>query len=281
MHVSQLNVFPVKGCGGISVREWDVDERGLRHDRRFVVVRPDGRFVTQRDRAELALIATAIEGDRLTLRDPSGGSASIPLTPQTGDRQSVTVWGDVIDAVLPSPEADALVSRALGEPLRVAWMPESADRRTAEKRGLPQRAISFADATPMHIATEAALVELNARLAAKGVAPVAMDRFRANIVVAGAAAGEDDSWERVTVGNVELRVTDSCKRCKVVTIDQKTAVRASSEPMDTLKSYRFEEGPVSNGASFGLRLTVERGGVVRVGDPVAGSSATRAAGRIA
>lgn len=270
MHVAQLNVFPVKGCGGISVEEWDVGERGLRHDRRYVVVRPDGRFITQRDRAELALVATAIEGDRLVLRDSAGRSAAIPLAPHAGERLAVTVWGDVVEAILPSPEADALLSAALGEPLRIAWMPEDAERRTAEKRGLPQRAISFADATPMHIATEAALTELNARLAAKGIPAVGMERFRANVVVAGAAANQDDAWRRVTVGNVELRVTDSCKRCKVVTIDQKTAVRVSSEPMDTLKAYRFEEGPVSNGASFGQRLTVERGGTIRVGDPVVG-----------
>ena len=47
--LTQLHVYPVKSLGGIGLAQSDVCARGLRHDRRWMVVDPDGRFLTQRE----------------------------------------------------------------------------------------------------------------------------------------------------------------------------------------------------------------------------------------
>ena len=46
--LSSLYVYPIKSCAGIAVEEWKVDERGLRHDRRWMLVDEAGNFMSQR-----------------------------------------------------------------------------------------------------------------------------------------------------------------------------------------------------------------------------------------
>jgi uncharacterized protein YcbX len=38
MYLSGLYVYPIKSAGGIPIEAWDVDGRGLRHDRRWMLV---------------------------------------------------------------------------------------------------------------------------------------------------------------------------------------------------------------------------------------------------
>lgn len=42
-----------------------------------------------------------------------------------------------------------------------------------------------------------------------------MNRFRPNIVVAGAAAWEEDSWHRFSLGSATFSSVKPCDRCKV------------------------------------------------------------------
>ena len=63
--VSALTVYPVKGMRGIELESARLTPAGLAHDRAFMVVRRDGRLVTQRDCPKLALIGTALDEDDL------------------------------------------------------------------------------------------------------------------------------------------------------------------------------------------------------------------------
>ena len=56
MRVSSLWVHPVKSCRAVGLDRVELDETGFRYDRRWMIVDPDGRFVTQRDRPELATV---------------------------------------------------------------------------------------------------------------------------------------------------------------------------------------------------------------------------------
>ena len=66
-HVTSLHIYPVKSCRGIDVEEALITPTGLEWDRRWMIVRPGGRFVTQREYPKLATIAVAIGNSRLTL----------------------------------------------------------------------------------------------------------------------------------------------------------------------------------------------------------------------
>ena len=76
-----IHVYPVKSLGGCAVAEADVDALGLAGDRRFLVVDPAGRFLTQRTHPRMALIATRLDAATLTLSAVGAGSVAIPRAP--------------------------------------------------------------------------------------------------------------------------------------------------------------------------------------------------------
>lgn len=47
--VESIHIYPIKSCHYIQVDECEVDNLGIKHDRRFMIVYADtNRFVTQR-----------------------------------------------------------------------------------------------------------------------------------------------------------------------------------------------------------------------------------------
>ena len=79
--VTGLFIYPVKSCGGIKLSEVSLHETGLAHDRQWMLVDADGRFITQRTHPAMALIQTSLEGDVLRLRAPGMGTdAEVPVT---------------------------------------------------------------------------------------------------------------------------------------------------------------------------------------------------------
>jgi hypothetical protein len=86
--LAELHLYPVKSCRGIAVAEAAVTAAGLEHDREWMIVTPDGRFVTQREVPRLALIATAVDGNALTLTAEGAGSLAVPLDLRGGETQA-------------------------------------------------------------------------------------------------------------------------------------------------------------------------------------------------
>jgi uncharacterized protein YcbX len=120
---------------------------------------------------------------------------------------------------------------------------------------------AFTDGFPFLVIGEGSLRALNARLPS----PVPMDRFRPNLVVSGTQPFEEDEWDRVRIGGLELRVVKPCPRCVVTTVDQATGVRdPEGEPLRTLAAFRTREGKVW----FGMNAVHEAEGELRLGAPV-------------
>ena len=71
VHVTSLTAYPVKSLGGVSVDAAVVEARGLRGDRRWAVVDPDGTKVTAREEhALLGLRAEPLDGGGVRLLAP-------------------------------------------------------------------------------------------------------------------------------------------------------------------------------------------------------------------
>ena len=58
--ITALNVYPVKGCRGVSLESARIAAMGFEHDREWLITRPDGRFMTQREEPRLALIEPSL-----------------------------------------------------------------------------------------------------------------------------------------------------------------------------------------------------------------------------
>ncbi len=266
MQISRLTLFPVKGLRGIDVPVRRLGPRGLDGDRRWMVVDSSGRFLSQRTHPRMVLVETELlaEGDLLRLHAPAMPPLELPARPEGSDRASgaplsVTVWNDALELPAPSPDADAWMSAFLGDPVRLVYQPETA-RRPVDPAYAPGAEVSLADGYPILLASEASLDELNRRLAE----PVPMDRFRPNLVVAGATEPHaEDGWTRFFLGDVPCLGVKPCARCAVTTVDTRTGEKGK-EPLRTLARYRGHDGKVW----FGQNVVPEGTGTVRIGDPV-------------
>lgn len=259
MHLSALHVYPVKSCAPLSLDQATVEPRGLAHDRRWMVVDADGRFVTGRQLPRLTLMRAVPVDGGLSLQAPGMSPLEVPF-PQ-GERSEVTVWDDTVRARLADASAHAWLGAFLGQPARLVHLGEDCVRPANDPRASPGDEVSFADAFPLLLISQAALDGLNARLAR----PVSMLQFRPNLVIDGVPAHAEDEWKSIRVGEVEFEVAKACVRCIFTTVDPARGERdPSGEPLKTLIQYRR----TPKGVTFGQNLIARSPGRVRVGDPV-------------
>jgi uncharacterized protein YcbX len=258
--IQSLHIHPVKSLRAVSLPEVDVDPTGLRHDRRWMVVGHDGEFLTQRRLARMATIGTEVRDDHLVLTHSETGELTVPLQPAGGPVR-VKVWSDRLQAIEVGEEANAWLMSALQTPCRLVKMPESTVRKMNHFCGDGQ--ITFTDAMPILVASQASLDLLNSKLEH----PIPMDRFRANIVLAGCDPHAEDDWSEIVLGDVVLRKTKRCGRCLVTTTDHVTGERGI-EPLATLATYRKHGTHVH----FGCYYAPVKTGRVSLGDGVIASS---------
>jgi hypothetical protein len=267
LRVSALYYYPVKSLRGHSVPALELDDYGPVGDRRFLIVTdPEGMFITQRSHPRLALIATELTGGALTLTAPGHGSVTIPPDASAEPRM-VVVWRDTVEADDCGDAAAAWLSQIMGQPLRLVRMGARYHRAVRPGRAKPGDVYSFADGTPLLVVGEASLADLNARLALRGEPPLPMNRFRPNLVVAGAEPFAEDAWKTFRAGAIVLRNVDPCARCVMTTTDQFTGERGK-EPLRTLATYRRDPREPSD-VNFGINAVHEtKRGTLRVGDPI-------------
>jgi uncharacterized protein YcbX len=262
IHVTALYVYPVKSMKGISMASATLTSRGLLHDRTWMVVGPDGRFVTQRQRPRLALVHTQLDDLGVVLSMEGHGSISIPFEAGEGAAVATHVWGDACETIDQGRQVSEWLTGAVGsdEPLRIVRM--APDFRRPQNR--PERfgadtTTHFADSAPFLVANEDSLGELNRNLQAQGHAPVPMNRFRPNIVVRGLEPFAEHQVPALAGNGWRLTMADHCVRCAVTTIDQQTAVRdPAREPYLTLR--RINPAPGDKPApAFGQNAVLDRG----------------------
>ncbi len=265
MHVSALWIYPVKSLGGIPLETAEVQSRGFRYDRRWMLVDEQGQFLTQRNLPEMALLRPAIFTDFLEVRDSRNPGEPIrtPLQPPaTGKFQKVKIWSSEVNAIAPDRLADEWFSDALGFRCRLVFMADSSCRAVDALYGRPGDEVSFADGFPFLVIGQSSLDNLNARLSEA----LPMNRFRPNIVVEGSQPHEEDAWSLVRMGSAIFRAVKPCIRCTVPTINQETA-EPGKEPLRTLATYR----QVGNNIYFGENLcleSIEKESAISVGDSV-------------
>jgi uncharacterized protein YcbX len=257
--ISGLYIHPVKSCRGIRMTEVEVTKRGFAHDRRWMIVDASGRFITQRQVPELCLVHTALEPNAIVLTAPEAESLTLPLSHEEGEERLVSVWQYEGKAVRHA-EGSAWVSALLKRDSSLVYMAERHERPVDPAWARPDDRVSFADGFPFLVISEASLAGLNQRLPS---APIEMERFRPNIVIAGVREFAEDDWQKVTFGAIAFRAVKRCSRCVVTTIDRATAIK-HKEPLHTLATYRRWENKVW----FGMNLIADGTGFLRVGDPV-------------
>jgi uncharacterized protein len=259
IYLSGLYVYPIKSCGGIVAEELDVDQRGLRHDRRWMLVDEANQFISQRELPRMALIGVRIDPDGLVVSAPGMPSLQVPFLPPDGKPLRAQVWEDVVETRPVDRDADRWFERFLGVRCRLVYLPEESVRPVDQDYGKPGDRVGLADGFPFLRISEGSLAELNARLER----PLPMNRFRPNLVVGGCDPFAEDGWRTVRIGSITLRVVKPCARCAITTVNQRTGVRGK-EPLRTLATFRRSGTKVL----FGQNLVHDETGTLRTGDLV-------------
>jgi uncharacterized protein YcbX len=263
MHLSSLYVYPVKSGAGLGLEQAGVEPRGLAPDRRWMVVDEAGHFLTGRQLPALVLLQATPADGGLRLAAPGEDALFVPLPAADAARRPVAVWKDTVDAADAGEPPAQWLTRWLGRAARLVHMDARSQRPVAPAYSQPGDEVSFADAYPLLLISQASLDGLNARLERA----LPMRRFRPNLVVQGVDRPHgEDAWKRLRIGALEFDVVKPCTRCVFTTVDpERGEFDASGEPLRTLKGYRRSPA----GITFGMNLIARGEGTLRVGDAVA------------
>jgi len=267
--IAELNLYPVKGCRGISRESATLAATGLEldgiGDREWVVVDADGEFLSQREYPRMALIETRLTPTSLLLKAPGMLLLEVPFDSE-GNVVKVRVWEDNVSAVTQGEIADLWLTTFLGRPARLMRFDYEGQRLAAHRyTGKVDAPYKFADAFPLLVTNTTSLAEVNSRLQRHDHSPVTMVRFRPNIVLDGLPAFEEDYIKALRIGAATIRTAKRCARCSVPGVDPATGDHSPLVP-DFLASMRA----TNDGVLFGVNaITVEgTGSTLSVGDAV-------------
>jgi uncharacterized protein len=259
-----LFIHPVKSAAGFACDTAQLGPHGLLHDREWMIVDANGRCITQREEARLALLTTAIRAGQLLLSSPQGAGPALDLQHE-GERREVQVWNARCAGFDAGPTATQFLSEWLGRPLHLVRF-DTRRARLSNADWTQGRAVStlFSDGYPLLVLSQASISDLAARVG--HALPV--QRFRPNLLLDGVAPYAEDEAQQLVLGEVRIQLTKACTRCVITTIDHQQGARTGDEPLATLKTYRYDAA--LRGAVFGRNAytTAGTGTWLRRGDAV-------------
>jgi len=268
MKLTAINIYPVKSCHRVELTETRITPLGLDHDRHWMLVDDQHRFISARRYPNLLQLSVET--------GPAGFIAAYPGLPgiyvrhpqDTAKAYPAKIWHDEVEVIDAGESAAEWFSQVTGKPCRLVWSATNSARLLKPGNYPPPpvpsggRQIAFTDGMPVLLANEASLSELNKHLDTA----VSMHRFRPNLVINGNQAWEEESWQRIKIGEVELQATKTCVRCILTTSDPDTGERnPSREPLKTLTQIHNQSG---RGPIFGMQFVALNSGKVKIGDKI-------------
>ena len=260
MKLTEINIYPVKSLAGIALQSSPMDAMGLRYDRRWMLVTPAGKFITQRTHPQMVLIQPQLADGVLTLARQGMQDHHVAAVSADSASMQVEIWNDRVNALHISEQTDAWLTQAIHDPCRLVYIANDEIRQCDLLYADAGDHTGFADGFPLLLISQASLDDLNGRLQQ----PLSMKRFRPNLVVSGCAPYAEDGWRQIRIGDVTLRVVKPCSRCVITTVDPETGVKGPGEPLRTLARYRMRDNQVY----FGQNLIHRQQGVLSVNQEV-------------
>lgn len=252
--ITQLWVYPIKSCQGVSLPSVEVLPSGFRHDREMMIVDESGRFVTQRSDVILAHIGVALpDENHVQLRF---AERTLRFEKQYTQPVTAEVWRRNVPAFDQGDAVADFLSPIIGCKVRLlATRPD--DTLNAEK------SILFQDGQAIHLLSEASLQHAQQSLSDYDID---VRRFRPNIVV-GEQNGEhitafaEDDWQHVQTEQVALQISKLCERCAVPGINPQTLDREKAV-YAYFKQHRLKDKK----PMFGVCGHSTKAGILTVGD---------------
>lgn len=255
--IESIHVYPVKACRGIALDNATVMTEGIRYDREWMIVDRSGRFLTQRERPELARVMTQMDREFLSLSVLGHGRVRVPLRYQDGPLTPASCWRFSTEALDCGSEAGEWLGDYLGVKTRLVRFPRKDTRPcNSDWTGDIPAHTKFSDGYPILVLGSESVVDLRKRMGVT-VYQLPIDRFRANLVISGLPAYEEDFVDTLEQAGLCLKLVKPCTRCSVPSVDQLTGEQNGPSPLDTLAGYRMN--PAVDGATLGVNAILAKG----------------------
>jgi uncharacterized protein len=254
--LTDIYIYPIKSVKAISQPAALVEEKGIRFDRRYMIIDLDGNFITGRSHPQLTQVDVQFSQKKLQLSAPN--MPSLVVNPEQFSTKSLTskIWADKVNAQHCHQDYDNWFSEYLQQSCQLVFFAEDS-LRCVKNRTTP---IAFADGYPLLLINQASVDQLNSHLDT----PVTALHFRPNIVIKGNLPFIEDTWSRIKIGDIEFEVSKPCSRCLFTNVDPQTGIAHVSEPFATLAKFRYHQGEVD----FGQNLIPLNNGMIRAGDEI-------------
>lgn len=256
--VEEIWIYPVKSFAGISVDSARALFSGFEHDRRWMLLDTDNRFVTQREIPELCRFIPEIEGNslRITCDDQS---AELYIHSSEGKIFETRVWDDTALVCEADKSVSRFISDILKKELKLVKIFDEASRYHFSEHTGKKYPVSLADGYPYLMISYQSMDLLQQQSGNE----FSVKRFRPNLVIAATEAHEEDIWRELRIGQAVFENVKPCARCIMINVDPESA-RVSKEPLKSLSQYRKKENKIYFGSNMACHLE----GMVTVGDKI-------------
>lgn len=234
--VTSLSIYPIKSCAGIAVDRLDFDDVGPVNDRRYMVIRSDGRFLTQRQIPLMARITPVLTETGLTLTvsgQPEAGSCDV-IQPSHQDWRECQIWGDQTRGLDCGEAVAEWLEKVLGQAVRLVYMPNQVVRSVDPDYADVDDRVGFADGFPILLTHQVSLDFLSEQLGR----PLEMGRFRPNIVVDGGTEFGELQWKILKSEHTDaaMHLVKPCTRC-VIPLRNLQTLERETDVMTVLKEH--------------------------------------------
>src|SRR6267378_711676 len=113
LRLREIWIYPIKSLGGIRLPSSPVMEKGLRYDRRWMLVDENDTFMTQREHPRMALFNVGIHGSQLTVTFDQHSTRVLINLPATGALVKTKVFDDDVEVIEVSRESSTWFSERL------------------------------------------------------------------------------------------------------------------------------------------------------------------------
>ena len=257
--LEDIIIYPIKSLGGIHLTSIKLTERGLKHDRRWMLVNEENHFLTIRQHPEFLYFDLGQESEEFVITHRiKKTSLKIPFEISSGNKVEVKIWDDMVEAIEADNKYAEWFTEQVGYRCKLVYLPDNAPRRVQPDWVKNEHHVSFADAYPYLIVGESTLTDLNLKLEEK----ITMQRFRPNLVFTGGKAYEEYIWKDIAIGDGLMQCIKPCTRCIVTTMNPETA-EVGKEPLKTLFKQKINDKMV-----FGENAIAINSAEIKVGDVI-------------
>jgi uncharacterized protein len=257
--VDALSIYPVKGCGALSLDRAVVLPTGLVNDRAWMLIDAERKAITQRENVSLTQVWPRLVGGELAM--VAEGFEPLLLREDHQDaRLSATLFEHTLETVR-DDEGSNWFSEVLKQPISLVRRSPAHPRPTS--KSFPGHFVDFADVYPVTVVSRSS-VDSFAEQAHLTDDLNLLERFRANIVLRNTVPFAEDVALRLHFeSGAVLSFAKRTTRCVVVNVAQDTG-KTSTRTLKALARLRADD----NNVYFASSYLVETLGTICKGDTV-------------